>query len=98
MAESNPELFKGAWIDTDICELSFEQNSRVSHILIMGGDIDEWGEGSDYYTAFDWFKQQWEWYGDFTPYGCGHEFEGYPDTGKFKPTSRNLLKLARGVK
>ena len=98
MVESNSKIFKGAWVDVEVCELAWEQGSRVSHILSIGGGFNEWGEGEDSYTAFDFFKSNWFWYGGFPPYGDGHEFQGYPDTGNFKPTSRNLLNLARGCK
>lgn len=41
----------------------------------------------------DW-KFNWCWQGPFEAFSDGHQFEGYPDTSGFKPTTKNLLKLS----
>ena len=68
---------------------------KVNHIFSVGGGIDYWGEGEDWYSCFEWLQNNWPWIGKFESYPEGHEFHGYPNTGNFKPTTRNLSKLAR---
>jgi hypothetical protein len=91
-----PDEFEGAWIDKGPSELAYEQQSRVKNLLRMGGGTDYWGEGEGDYSAWDWFKQGWHWYGHFKPYPEGHRFAGNPNTKGFKPTTINLIKLAKG--
>lgn len=95
LAEASPKTFPDTWVCEDIIEEAWEQGSRVSHCLHVGGGVDYWGEGQDAYTVLECMKLNWEWIGKFKSYPKGHEFEGYPDTRGFKPTSRNLLRLAR---
>ena len=95
LVEAAPKLFNGAWVNEEIIEEAWSQGSRVSHVFYMGGGCDEWVEGADDETALSYFKSCWFWLGNFPPYGDGHEFQGFPNTGNFKPTGKNLLKLAR---
>lgn len=95
LVKSAPRLFCGAWVDGEIMKEAWEQGSRVSHVWSMGGGVDEWGEGADSETALTYIKNCWFWIGDFPCYEDGHEFQGYPNTGNFKATSINLLKLAK---
>lgn len=37
----------------------------------------------------------WPWHGLFEPYPADHKLEDYPNTEGFKPTTINLLRLAR---
>jgi hypothetical protein len=91
----HPSLYRRAWIDKDEpSELSYEQRTRVSQVLSVGGGTDYWGDGQDAYTVWADWKMNWCWHGPFEAHPEGHESEGYPDTGSFKPTTRNLLKLA----
>lgn len=90
-----PNIFKDAWVCDEVIEESWNQGSRVSHIPHVGGGVDYWGEGQDAYTALEFMQDNWYFFGDFPSHDKDHEFYGYPDTGNFKPTSRNLLKLAR---
>jgi hypothetical protein len=94
LVEIAPVMFKNAWVDEEVSSLAWYQGTRVSHIISVGGGTDYWGEGCDAYTAWEWIRLNWEWIGPFEPHPEGHEFEGYPNVGGFKPTSRNLLKLA----
>lgn len=95
LVESAPKLFRGAWVDSEIMVEAWEQGSSVSHVWSMGGGVDYWGEGEDTQTALQCIQSCWFWLGDFPCYEDGHKFEGYPNTGKFKPTGKNLLALAR---
>lgn len=85
LKEAAPKLFKDAWK----CE--------ESNVWCVGGDIDYWGEGQDAHTCLGWFLGNWFWVGDFPTYPEGHKFAHYPDTGNFKPTFKNLLKLAKSI-
>jgi len=75
-------LFNNAWIDEE------------THIPCVGGGIDYWGEGQDAYSAWEWLSMNWHWIGKFPAHPAGHEFENFPDTTGFKPTTKNLLRLA----
>ena len=88
-----PKLFLDAWLCDEVMELSWEQGSKVKNHWRVGGACDEWGEGTDDHDLLEWVKMGYYFYGDFPPYPEGHEFEYMPDTGNFKPTTRNLLKL-----
>jgi hypothetical protein len=90
-----PEAFKDSWIDRDASVLAYKQGSRVSNILCMGGGADYWGEGQEEYTAWEWFKDIWPFAIRFEAHPAGHEHAGYPNIDGFKPTTINLLKLAR---
>lgn len=98
LAEANPKLFNGAWIDPDVMELAWGQGSRVSGCLSVGGHVNCWGEGTDHYTVLEQMKLDYRWLGDFPEYPDGGELSGYPDTRGFKSNGRNLLKIARKVK
>lgn len=90
-----PSLFSGARIDKDEPSvLAYEQGSRVSHILSVGGGVGYWGEGEDAYTVWEFWRMNWMWHGDFETFPDGHQHEGYPNTEGFKRTTVNLLKLA----
>lgn len=82
LLEIAPKLFNHVWIDNQ------------THTPCVGGECDYWGEPQDEHTLWQWFKMNWFWLGDFPKYPKGHEFEHYPDTGGFKPTTKNLLRLA----
>ena len=90
----HPSVYGRAWVDDERSELAYEQKTQISHCLSVGGGTDYWGEGQDAYTAWADWKMNWEWHGPFEAFPNDHEFEGYPDTGSFRPTTRNLLKLA----
>lgn len=97
LLEIVPSLFRGAWIDSEEpSELAWKQGSRVSHVWSIGGEVDYWGEGSDWYSLWSvWASSDcWCWHGGFPAYPAGHKHGGYPDTTGFKPTTQNLLKLA----
>lgn len=76
---------------------NLETLSGVNHIWSVGGDRDYWGEATDIYTVWEEWSSKWEWYGDFPTYPENHEFQHYPDTTGFRPTTPNLLKLAAEV-
>lgn len=93
-----PEIFKGAWVYYgEPSDLAYDQGTRVSHVMHIGGEPDYWGELSDVYTCWEWWKSNWYWHGNFKPYPSGHRHEFFPNTEGFKPTTRNLLKLAAGI-
>ncbi|WP_405118798.1 hypothetical protein [Pseudomonas leptonychotis] len=89
-----PTIFNCSWVDEEPSSLAYVQGTRVSHIPSIGGEADYWGEGTDYYNAWEWWRVNWEWYGDFEPYPAGHQFAHYPNIDGFKRTTVNLLKLA----
>lgn len=98
LATIAPSLFRDAWIDRDKMPEAWDQGVRVSHCYCIGGGVDYWGEGQDSYSLWEaWTGHSywaWPWHGDFPSYPEDHELHGYPDTGQFRPTTRNLLKLA----
>lgn len=93
--ETGHKVFKGAFKCPMAIDEAEEQNTRVKNCYFLGGGLDYWGEGQDAYTAYDEAKRWWSWVGNFPTYPEGHEHEHYPDTGNFKPTTRNLLNLYR---
>lgn len=97
LVEVAPKLFKDAWQETqeEPTELAYEQGSCVSGLHCVGGGVDYWGEGEDAYTTLEFMQSNYHWFGKFPEYPEGHEFAHYPNTEGFKPTVRNLIKLAR---
>ena len=89
-----PSIYRSAWVDDDRLELAYEQKTSVSHCWSVGGGVDYWGECNEAYTVWSDWRNSWPWHGPFDAFPEGHEFECYPDTGNFKPTTRSLLKLA----
>ncbi|CAI8736837.1 DUF995 domain-containing protein [Pseudomonas sp. IT-P44] len=94
LVQLHPALYGKAWRDDELSELACDQRSSVRHCLSVGGGTDYWGEGMDAYTVWADWKMNWSWHGPFEAHPDGHQSEGYPDTGTFRPTTRNLLKLA----
>lgn len=92
-----PTLFRDAWVDTEVMDSAWDQGSRVSHVLSVGGGLDYWGEGQDANTVWEHWLCNWMWYGSFPPYPGGHEFEGNPNVEGFRSTTRNLLRLAAAI-
>ncbi|MDY7534067.1 hypothetical protein RGV33_20695 [Pseudomonas sp. Bout1] len=90
-----PSVYRRAWIDKDEpSRLAYKQNTRVSHVLSVGGGTDWQGDGEDAFTTWaDWLSH-WPWHGPFAVYPDGHEHQFFPNTEGFRPTTRNLLKLA----
>lgn len=90
-----PSSYGSAWIDDDHSELAYEQNSSVRHCPSVGGEFDSYtGDSNESYTVWASWLMHWPWHGPFGDYPAGHQFEHYPNTDGFKPTTRNLLKLA----
>lgn len=94
LVQLHPALYRKAWRDDEPSELAYEQRTGVRHCLSVGGGTDYWGDGMEAYTVWADWKMNWCWHGSFETYPEGHRLEGYPDTGRFRPTTRNLLKLA----
>ncbi|WP_064116732.1 hypothetical protein [Pseudomonas fluorescens] len=94
LVQLHPAMYRTAWRDDEQSELAYEQGSKVRHCLSVGGGTDYWGEGLEAYTVWADWRNNWSWYGHFESYPEGHEFESYPDTGSFRPTTKNLLRLA----
>ncbi|HCT08848.1 MAG TPA: hypothetical protein DIW86_26100 [Pseudomonas sp.] len=87
--------YRESWIDKDEPSvLAYEQNKRVSHVPSVGGGTDYWGDGQEAYTVWASWLDRWPWVGPFKEYPEGHQHAMYPNTEGFKPTTRNLLKLA----
>ena len=95
LALAAPKIFSDAWVDTEVMDSSFDFGVSVSHVMSMCGGVDYFGEGNESCTCLEFMLDSYQWFFGFKDYPKGHEFEGYPDTGNFKPTSRNLLKEAR---
>lgn len=89
-----PSLYGRAWIDADHSELAYEQKTSVSHVPSLGGGTDWQGDGQDAHTTWAEWKSCWPWHGPFESYPHGHEHAMFPNTEGFRPTTRNLLKLA----
>lgn len=95
LVQIDPDGYRHAWIsDSEPTELAYAQGSRVANIYCIGGGCDYWGEGQDAYTVWEDFKRNWMWSSVFEHYPEGHKNEFIPDTTGFRPTTRNLLKLA----
>lgn len=95
LVQLHPTLYRKAWRDEEPSELAYDQGSNLRHCLSVGGGLNYWGEGMDAYTVWADWEMHWCWHGPFEAYPDGHRFEGYPNTESFRPTTRNLLKLAR---
>lgn len=95
VAELAPSVFQGVWLDKDEpSDLAYTQGSRVKNLVSVGGGTDYFGDGMDAYTAWEWWRMNWEWHGDFQPYPEEHQHHGYPDVSGFRASTKNLLKLA----
>lgn len=99
IAEILPYEFYGrAWTDGEVTELAFNQGSRVSSILYVGGGVDYWGEGEDEYTVLEDFKSHVDWHPPiFNPWPQGHKWEGLPMPNKNRLTGKYLIECARKI-
>ncbi|CAI8718083.1 hypothetical protein EMIT051CA3_110093 [Pseudomonas chlororaphis] len=55
-----PSNFGSAWVDDgEPSVLAYEQNTRVSHVLSVGGGTDWQGDGEDAFTVWVEWCQTW---------------------------------------
>lgn len=95
--EIAPHLFAGAWKCEEPSEMAENENSLICGCLHIGGGLDYWGEANESYSLWEYFCQSWPWLGGFKPHPEGDEFAYYPNTDGFKPTTINLIGLARRI-
>ena len=95
LVQLHPSLYGRAWIDDDHSELAYDENSNVRHCPGVGGEYDSYsGDSNESYTVWASWLQMWPWHGPFKEYPHDHKFAMHPNTEGFRPTTRNLLKLA----
>ena len=91
------EYFK-SWVNTDVMEQSWEQGSKISHCFNIGGELDEWGEGTDHYTVIHDFKYNFlEWQGLWGFYDEASRWEDMPKGAPYRLTGQKLISLARVI-
>lgn len=91
-----PRLFEDSWIDSEICTESWRQGSAIRNIHSIGGETDEWGEGTDQYTLVEFMVSNFIWIGDFDSYPEGHHWEGLPNPPKgYKLTVVKMVAIAK---
>ncbi len=91
-----PKEFACSWVDVEVMEEAWEQGSRVSHCVMVGGELDYWGEGTDYFSAISAFADTLVWRLDLPQHPEGHEFEGLPDAAKMKRlTGQYMVAVAK---
>ena len=88
IVELVPNEFKHAWLCKD------------TGILNVGGELDYWGEGTDYMPCWWAFMENLAWDDRFNNghYPNGHEFENYPICSKKKTTTINIFKILQSRK
>lgn len=80
--------YKEAWVDKEVMESAWEQGTKVSGELRVGGELDYWGEGTDDYPVFiDFIMNLDQWAYPYPDYPEGSEFEGMPNL----PASRQPM-------
>lgn len=80
-----------SWWMTD---LAYEEGVNIMDVPIIEIQLsDENGWGWE--TTWQDFRPNYMWICNFPVYEEDHPLAGYPDTGNFKPTTQNLLNLAR---
>ena len=93
-----PEIFKHAWVDSNVSEKAWSQGSRVSNMYFVGGGVDYWGEGEDEYTVIEDFISHYNWHSPIhKPSPEGHEFEGMPMFESKRLTGKYLIECARKI-
>lgn len=95
LAQLHPSLYGSAWVDHDHSEYAYEESSSVRHCLSVGGEYCSYaGDCNDSFTVWADWQMNWPFHGDFKQYPPDHELSYYPNTEGFRPTTRNLLRLA----
>ncbi len=93
-----PKDFKESWVDVEVMEEAWEQGSKVSHCVMVGGELDYWGEGTDYFSAISVFADSLIWRLDLPQHPAEHEFEGLPDCSKMKRlTGQYMITAAKDL-
>ncbi len=93
-----PKEFECSWVDNEIMDDSYDQGSRVSRCLMVGGELDYWGEGTEYYSVISAFADSLVWLLDLPKHPVGHEFEGLPNTTKIKRlTGQYMISVAKNI-
>ena len=86
----------------DIKTNTYLSKCKVNHVYSVGFlGFDLYGDMTEYETVLDWFLTCYDWLAldakIFNEYPEGHKFHGMPDARAFKPTTRNLIKLAKQI-
>ena len=88
-----------SWVDIQVMEEAWEQQSRVSNCAMIGGGLDEWGEGTDFYNVLHDFKYNFlEWQCLWGVHGEESEWEDMPKGAPYRLTGQKLIKLAKQIK
>lgn len=98
IAQILPKIYERAWLNSDVTEKAWEQGSRVSGLMFVGGGVDYWGEGEDSYTVLEDFASHYDWHSPiYIPFPIGHEFEGMPMFDSNRLTGKYLIECARRI-
>lgn len=98
IAEILPFIYSDAWVEREVMESAWEQGTRVSHELRIGGELDCWGEGTDDYSVYRDFKLNVdEWAYPYPTYPDGHKWEGLPNIPPIKWTGKVSIEHARVI-
>jgi hypothetical protein len=92
-----PKDYEGSWINEEImCEAWVDKNT-INHCLMIGGELDCWGEGTDDYTILEHFKTYHYDWGIWGLYPEGHKWEGLPlgDPKKRRVTGKFIIEVAK---
>ena len=95
LAEILPKRYCDHWVDDDVMEGAYDNNTRVKGCLMIGGGVDYWGEGQDAFTICTDFSDRYEWMGMFGFYPDGHQFEYWPVIDPKKRTGKRLIDIAK---
>ena len=86
-----PDIYKESWIDDEVMESAWEQGTKVSNEIRIGGESDCWGEGTDDYSVFTDFVTNIDtWAYPYPSFPDGHEFERMPDLTRSKKMTGKL--------
>ena len=94
-----PKEYERVWVNDEVMEESWSQGSKVSHCHMIGGECDEWGEGTDYYSVLHDFKYNFlEWQGLWGFYDETSRWEDMPKPAPYRLTGKKLIELTKRVK
>jgi len=76
--------------------------SRVNHVFSVGGELDYWGEGQDYYSVYRDFAANHDWFGvfgfrDIYLDSDNSVLGGYPNRDSKRMTGNRLIQIAKAI-
>lgn len=89
-----PHRYRLAYCSWWVSDLAYEECVNIMNVPVLDTQLSD-EEGWGWEATWQDFRHSYMWICNYPVYEEDHPLAGHPDTGNFKPTTQNLLNLAR---